>query len=60
VGRENHAPFSLGVENTGNGSFHTFIEIRIWPQQPSDVPVVIRATDHHGVTAVDTTFGFSG
>jgi hypothetical protein len=62
VGRQNHAPLSLGAffNTAPDGSFHGFVEIRIWPLgQPSDLAVVIRATDHNGITAAGTTFGFS-
>jgi len=61
VGRDNHAPFALGVviNSAPDGSFGGSVDIRISPAQPSDIPVTIRATDHHGITASGVTSGFS-
>ena len=61
VGRENHAPFALGavINSAANGTFNGSVGIRFFPNQPADLPVTIRATDHHGVTASGVTPGFS-
>jgi hypothetical protein len=60
IGRTDHAPFALGFANVdGNSSFETFITIRFAEVQPNNPAVVIRATDHNGMSAVDTTAGFT-
>ncbi len=61
VGRENHAPFALGavINSAPDGSFGGSVDVRISPNQPGDLMVTIRATDHHGITASGVTSGFS-
>jgi hypothetical protein len=60
-GGPNHSPSSIGgfaiADDTG--SFVSFAEISFVPTQPGDLPVTIRATDHHGRTANGFTFGFA-
>jgi hypothetical protein len=61
-GGEMHAPLSLGaVAATGaDGRFEAPDRISFFsPPQPGDLPVIVRATDHHGRTASATTSGFS-
>jgi hypothetical protein len=57
----NHQPFALGFANVdpNTRSFATSVEIRFPPIQPNNSNVVIRATDHHGISAVDFTAGFT-
>jgi hypothetical protein len=61
VGRRNHAPFALGVviNTKPDGTFHGFVDVHIFPTQPPGLEVVIRATDHHGVSATGVTSGFN-
>jgi hypothetical protein len=61
IGRENHAPFALGFANIdpNTGTFTTTVEIEVAPVQPNNPQVVIRATDHNGISAVDFTDGFT-
>src|SRR4030095_2148004 len=59
IGRD-HTPFALGFANIdANGTCATNVEIRFPPTQPNNPQVVVRATDHHGISAVDFTAGFS-
>ena len=60
-GAEKHAPFTLGVAAAGaDGRFEAPVRISFFPRpQPGDLPVTIRATDHSGRTASQTTAGFT-
>jgi hypothetical protein len=61
IGMRDHHPTGLGAVITAdkNGKFsHQNVTIRFAEVQPNNDFVVIRATDHHGISAVDTTGGF--
>ena len=61
VGREHHAPYPIGgfLIARPDGSFEHEFAISFWANQPRDQPVVVRATDHHGISAMGVTYGFS-
>jgi len=62
IGRENHVPFALGgfANSDGNGAFELDnVEIRFAEVQPNNPQVVVRGTDHNGVSAVGFTGGFN-
>src|SRR4051812_8569115 len=59
-GGPNHAPTSLASATVGaDGAFDAFARVDNVGTQPPQEPVTIRATDAHGRSATDITFGFN-
>jgi hypothetical protein len=53
-------PLDLGFAVAdSSGAFRTDIEIRFAPVQPNNPNVVVRGTDHHGISGAGFTGGFS-
>jgi hypothetical protein len=63
VGQVEHLPLAIGNYEVVNvnavGAFHATIVVDRVRAQPYDQPVIIRATDEHGVSAVALSNGFS-